>query len=289
MANDVSLFKSGALPAYLKNIELDAVTKSLAGGGTQNKRISIRGNVFRMISGGKEIAQNEDRAMNVVIVNAAPKVSRSFYEGVYDPSAVAPPTCWSADGVAPDKAVENAQHKNCADCPQNIAGSGQGNSRACRFSRRLAVVLENDLEGDIFQLTLPAQSLFGKGENGKLPLNAYADFLSGFNVPITAVVTEMRFDTDSATPKLTFKAIRPLTEEEFNTCTEQAQTPAAKTAVIMTVSQTDGVKKLESKAPVAVAEEPAQDEEPKKRESKKDVPTPAPKKDLKSVLDEWDD
>lgn len=296
MSNEVSLFQGGNIPAYLKNRDLDEITKSLAGGNT-SKRISIRGGVFRMISGGKEIAINEDRSMNVVIVNAAPKVSRSYYAGSYDPDAekAAAPTCWSADGATPDKDVFAPVHKNCADCPMNVKGSGQGDSRACRFQRRLAVVLEKDLSGDVFQLALPATSLFGKGDNGKLPLNAYASFLAGFNVPITAVVTELRFDTSAETPKLTFKAVRPLTEEEFNLSQQQGQTPAAKQAVTFTVAKQDGVKQLESKpqekAPEPKVEKKAEkkaDAEPTKREGKPEA-QPSNKKSLDALVDEWDD
>lgn len=296
MSNEVSLFQGGNIPAYLKNRALDDITKSLIGGNT-SKRISIRGGVFRMISGGKEIAINEERSMKVVIVNAAPKVSRSFYEGTYDPDAekAASPTCWSADSVVPDKDVFAPQHSSCADCPQNVKGSGQGESRACRFQRRLAVVLENDLGGDVFQLALPATSIFGKGENGKLPLNAYASFLAGFNVPITAVVTELRFDTSAETPKLTFKAARPLTEEEFNLVQQQGQTPAAKQAVTFTVAKQDGVKQLESKPqekkPEPKAEKKAEKQatpEPTKRESKSDA-APTEKKELSDLVGEWDD
>ena len=60
MANDLSLL-GGNLPAHLQG-QLDETTKALmgsSGGGTSIKRISIRGSVFRMLDGGKEIAKNE--------------------------------------------------------------------------------------------------------------------------------------------------------------------------------------------------------------------------------------
>ena len=72
--SELTLFSKGGntLPAHLRNLQLDATTKSLMGGssGGASKRISIRGGVFRMLVDGKEIAQNEDRAMNIVIVAA---------------------------------------------------------------------------------------------------------------------------------------------------------------------------------------------------------------------------
>jgi len=309
MASEMTLFQNGSkLPGYLKNREMDSVTKSLMGGGATTKRISIKGGVWRLLSGGKEIAVNEDRAINFVIVNAAAKVGRTYYAGTFDQDAekAAAPVCWSANGDAPDAAVAKPQAKTCASCPQNIKGSGQGESRACRYSQRIAVALENDLNGDVFQLSLPAASIFGNGENGKLPLQAYTKFLAGFNVPITAVVTEARFDTTAATPKLTFKAARPLTEEEFETCQQSGQSPAAKQAVTFTVSQQDGVKQIakrdeefrnndskpEEEAPPkqakAKAEAVAEDEvAPTKRETK--AAAPEGKKDAKALLAEWDD
>lgn len=302
MAGDMTLFQNGnKLPSYLKNREMDEVTKNLMGGGSLSKRISIRGGVWRLLSGGKEIAVNEDRAMNFVIVNAAAKTSRAFYQGSYDPDAEksSAPACWSADSEKPDSVVENPQSKTCATCPQNIKGSGQGDSRACRFNHRLAVVLENDLTGDVFQLTLPAASIFGGGDGGKMPLNAYVKYLAGFNVPVTAVVTEARFDTSAATPKLTFKALRPLTEEEYEQCQQVGQTPAAKQAITFNVTKSDAKQlpkpaakadddeEFESPKPKQVKASAEEEAPPKKRDTK--APAPEPKKDAAALLAEWDD
>jgi hypothetical protein len=297
MSSELTLFAQGGntLPAHLRNLELDATTKALMGGGT-GKRISIRGGVFRMIVGGKEVAQNDDRAMNIVIVRSAEKTSRSFYKGTYVEGQNAAPTCWSNDGVAPAADAKEKQCANCANCLQNIKGSGQGDSRACRFSHRLAVVLENNLEGDVYQLTLPSQSIFGTGDNGKMPLQQYAKFLGGHGIPVTAVVTEMRFDTASATPKLTFRAIRPLGVDEMATAKSQGETPDALNAVTMTVNQMDGDTKPQgspfaeptAEAPakttkkVTVVEDAA--DEPVVRTSKK-----AEVKNVAAVLDEWAD
>jgi hypothetical protein len=293
MATDVQLFKSG-VPAYLKAQELDNVTKSLlgSGAGQSAKRISIRGGVFRMVVDGKEIASNEERSMKVVVINVAPDVSRKFFAGAYDANVKASPSCWSANGNTPDKSIASPQSSSCATCEQNIKGSGSNNTRACKFERRIAVVLENDLGGDLFQLSLPAQSIFGKGEDGKLPLNAYATFLAGFNVNVTAVVTEMRFDTNSATPKLVFKAARPLTEEEYESCRERGQSDEAVAAVKVSYSASVDVAQPKtprlSKVMEAAPEEDEPAAAPTKRASKKEE-APVPKKNLADVLNAWDD
>jgi hypothetical protein len=257
----------------------------MGSGGGSGKRISIKGGVFRMIVDGKEIAQNEDRAMPIVIVAANPHVSRSYYAETYVEGQVLAPSCWSNDGVSPDSKVSEPQSGKCATCAQNIAGSAtQGAGRACRYSQRLAVTLENDLKGDVYQLTLPAQSIFGNVEGGKMPLQAYAKFLGSHGLPITAVVTEMRFDTASATPKLTFKALRPLEADEMALAQEKGQSAEAKSAIASTPATLDGAKPkaVAAPAPVAKAEDaPAEEAEPTKR-AKKAAP-----KDVSEILDDW--
>jgi hypothetical protein len=295
MSNELSVLGSG-LPSYLKETQLDDTTKALMGGGGTGgmKRISIKGGVWRMMVNGKEVAKNEDRSMNVVIVAASPKVSRTFYAKTYVEGEVTMPDCWSADGEVPSPKAENPQSKRCVDCPQNIKGSGQGDSRACRYSQRLAVVLANDIGGEILQLTLPASSIFGAGEPGKWPLQTYAKMIGSKGVPITAVVTEMRFDTDSATPKLAFKPMRVLDAEEHAVAIQQGQTAAAKSAITMTVAEVDNAKpalKLEAKATAKVESVEVETEvveEPTKRTAKKEE-APAPKKDISKLLTEWDD
>lgn len=300
--SDLTLFANG-LPAHLRNAGLDETTKALMGGtGGTYKRISIRGSVFRMIVNGQELAKNEDRAMNVVIVAAAPKNARTYYGKTYVEGEALRPDCTSADGISPDASIEAPQSSACMTCPQNIAGSGQGGSRACRYSRRLAVMLENDLiTGDVYQLVLPAQSIFGQGENGKLPLEAYARFLGTQGVSVSAVVTEMRFDTNSATPKLTFRAIRALSAEEYAVAMEKGKSPEAQNAVTYDPATIDITSKAKSQLPPAVLpsrekpdivkfveeEEAAVEAAPVKRESKKATESAAPK-DVSAILDDWE-
>ncbi len=286
--SELALFKNN-LPDYLKEVELDDVTKALAG-GSSSKRISLRGGVFRMVVGGEEVAKNESRSMNVVIVNAAKEVSRTFYAKAYNPSQDATaPDCWSADGQKPDASIEEPQHHNCAECPQNIKGSGQGETRACRFSRRLALALADDLEGDIFQLVLPSKSIFGKGDLDHMPFEQYAKYVGSQGYNLNTLITEMKFDSDSDNPKLTFRPVNFLSKEQWEAAKRQGETLAAKNAITMTVAQTDGVKAPKLEAPKAApkAEKVAAEEvaEPKKREEKKAQPTE--KKDLKSIMSGW--
>ena len=288
--SEMTLFKGG-LPAYLQGT--DDATNSLAGtgeGGLGSRRISIKGVVFREFIGGKEFRVSEERSMNVVIIKAASKVSRIYYAGSYTEGEAVSPTCWSSDSQRPDEKVKDKQSATCLTCPQNIKGSGQGDSRACRYQQRLAVVIDGEVDkGEVYQLVLPPTSVFGDGEKGKLPLQAYARHLKNHGTPITGVVTEMRFDTASPTPKLVFKPVRPVTEEEFLKVQELKDSDEAIKAVTLTVAQTDGVKDKPKPAlakPVAVEVE-AEVEEPKKAAPKK--PAVANEPSLDSLVGEWDD
>lgn len=295
--SEMTLFKGG-LPAYLQTASDDA-TNSLAGGESLGaRRISIKGTVFREFIGGKEYRVSEERSMNVVIIKAAPKVSRVFYAGTYVEGETVSPVCWSADSQRPDEKSREKQSATCLTCPQNIKGSGQGDGRACRYQQRLAVVIDGEIDkGEVYQLVLPPTSVFGDGEKGKLPLQAYARHLKNHSTPITGVITEMRFDTASPTPKLVFKPVRPVTEEEFNEIQNLKDSQEAINAITMTVAQTDGVKdkpvvRNALAAPKVVkevkeVEEVEAIEEPKKATPKKAAVAAEPK--LEDLVSEWDD
>ena len=281
--SNIALFDQN-LPDYLKEVGLDEMTKALAG-NTALKRISVRGGVFRMMVNGEEIAKNENRAMNVVIVNGNPHVSRQFYASAYVAGEASAPDCWSNDGIKPDVSIEAPQNSTCEGCLQNIKGSGQGESRACRYQQRLAVVLESDIGGDVFQLSLAPTSIFGRGDLDKMPFQQYAKYVGSQGKNINTLVTEIRFDSDSATPKLVFKPVRFLKREEWELAKERGNSPAAKSAVIQTPAQTDGAKAKPAPA-VKAPELKAEVAEPTKRVAKKNA-EPAPKKDFADVLSSW--
>jgi hypothetical protein len=157
-------------------------------------------------------------------------------------------------------------------------------------------VLANDIEGDVLQLTLPAQSIFGKEEGDNRPLQAYSRWLIAQNIGPDMVVTRMKFDTKAQSPKLFFKPMRWLTDDEHETCVRQGQTDDANKAITMTVAQIDkpvAPAQLEGKPPAAkpkakpkAEEEDVEVEEPEVRKEKEAA---APKKSkLSSVVADWD-
>ncbi len=290
--SNMTLFKSGSvIPDYLREAA-DATTKDIAG-SSGGKQISIKGGVWRMVVGGEEVAKNEDRAMNFVVIASGKGVTRTFYADKYEEGKDIKPSCWSAEGVVPNEEVKNPQAKTCATCPQNIEGSGDGKARACRYSKRLAVALENDIGGNIYRLSVPAKSYFGRAEGEKMPLQAFGKFLSGHGIPITGIVTEARFDTAEAVPVLKFRAVRPLTKEEWELAKTQSQTEDAKQAIElkMVPSKAEGVPALPQafkEEPVAAKAEAEEVAEPVKRApAKAKAEAPAAAKNVSDILSDW--
>lgn len=299
MGTDVALFEGKMeVPAFLKNVGVDSMTKSLAGSGGSGKQLSIRGKVWRMISGGQEVATTENPSINVVIVAASEHTNRMYYASAYKEGEVKSPDCWSVDGKTPDEKATSKQSERCDICPQNIKGSGARDSRACRFSRRIAVVMEQDIGGTIYRLTVPAASLFGDGEKGQMPLQLYAKHLMANKIPMNGVVTEMRFDKDSSVPKLFFRGIRPLNSNEYDVIIEQGQHPDAIAAITLDIQPIEEEEKSEPvvveppKAtkpnPFAKQEKKAEPAEPTKK-VKETPPVTDKKSQMASILDEFED
>ena len=274
------------------NREVSELSKALAdsGGGSTSRRITMSKGVFRRIVNGKEAGKVKDGFLNVIVINALPKVSRQFYATAFDPDAAPTlPDCWSNLGDVPDPKAANAQSTSCATCPQNIDGSGaNGKGRACRFNRRIAVLLENDMSGDIYQFNIPAKSLFGKGVGNTHPFESYIKFLPANGESIDRIITQIAFDENETADVLKFTPVRHLTDEEIDVVEAAQSTQESKRVIQLTVAQQDGVVKL----PPAVAKEPAEevvDEPVVKRAKKAEVPPAAPKAKLADVVSAWSD
>ena len=318
--SNLATFNPSKVPTFARNNVLSDNARALAGSATVGggKRVSIRGGVFRLLSEGKEVAKIDERHLDVIIVKAAPKVSRQFYAAAYNPdAAAAAPDCTSSDGETPDKSAKAPQAASCATCPQNQAGSGNGNSRACKYQHKLAVVLESDPEGDVMQLILPAGSIFGKADGDKRPLQAYARYLASQNPPINPeqIVTRMKFDTSVESPTLVFQPARWLTDDEYDVSMSQGKTSDAERAIGGSAAATDGaapiklagappakvkaavVEEDEAPAPKAKAKAKPKAEVVEDDESEPEVRKAAPvasavpvkSSKLASIVSDWDD
>jgi len=280
MSNDLATMFSGSVMTPIEGLDDD--TLAVAGGARQNKRISIKGGVFRKFAGGKEIGAIEDRYMNVIFVKMAHKASRMFYEGAFQEGQKVSPACWSTDSDKPDADVKTPCAATCGECPKSVKGSGQnGTGTACRLSWRTAVVLPNDPSGDVMQLILPATSAFGQEDNGRWPFRPYIQHLASHNVSAGRVITKMAFDTKATAPKLVFSPAGRVDDADLAIIAKQAKSPAAEAAIKMNVYQSDTVDEVPSHRSDAVEPEIV---EPVKRESTK---TATAEKDITDVVKKW--
>jgi hypothetical protein len=275
---------------------------------TSMRRIQTNTNgTFKRIVGGEQIGKAIRGEFNAIIVAMLPKVSRTFYAGKYDPDAKATlPDCWSNNGDVPEAKATNRQSANCASCKNNVDGSGEnGRGKACRFQRRVALLLEGDASGDVYQFNIPAKSLFGKGNGITHPFESYVRFLSANEESIDYVVTNIAYNLDADTMQLQFTPARPITDAEYELVRAAQEDPATQRLVQLTVGEADGAsakpapaKPVEAakpaKAPIVWDDEEEEDGDgeptvaPPKRAAKK-AETPKPAGDLMAALDVWAD
>lgn len=290
MSNELSVMTQD-LPDFLREAGVSALTKQLAG-KTGVARIVPKNGIFRKVVGGEEMGKAKG-PLNTIIVNASPYVGRIFYVKQWSPDAEpTAPDCFSNDGRAPDASAANPQSDRCDSCPQNIKGSGQGQSKACRYSRRLAVLLEEDfgtaLEGRVYQMNLASKSLFGDSKSDKVhTFDNYCKFLANNGKSLEHFVTTISFNEDNDNQSVLFSALDYVNRQQFNVTQKVAAADEVKRMVVMTPYQADASgrtpKQIESKPTVTVEAEPV------KREIKKPVETPTEKKDLNAVLKAWTD
>jgi hypothetical protein len=268
------------------------------GSGTSLRRIATNTNgTFKRVVNGEQIGKAVPHEINIIVVDMLKDVSREFYASDYDPEGKASlPDCWSADGRTPDAKAPNRQGSGCATCSMNIDGSGaKGRGKACRFKRRIAVLVEGDPTGDIYQMSFAAKSLFGKGVGNEHPFESYCNYLKANGEAPDTVVTKVMYDLDADTLTLKFKAVRHLTQDEADLVDAAFASGEAQRYIQLTTSEVDGAKAQPAKvieAPKATLfDEPEEEEavEPVKRVAKKPAVVDAPVEDkgLSDLLGEW--
>jgi hypothetical protein len=191
--------------------------------------VSIKGSKWRIKFGGEDqpITDSEGEmvpSIPVVLIKASAHISKVYYSKQFEEGVDQAPDCMSIDGTVPDAGVPFPQADQCSACPHNVWGSkiteSGKKSKACADSRRMAIVpaavkkadadpevLLNESYGGPMLLRVPPASLQDLAKYGRELINKH-------NMSYAAVVTRIGFDPDAAYPKLTFKALRPLTDEE---------------------------------------------------------------------------
>jgi hypothetical protein len=194
-----------SVPAHLagKIGQPSALSQSISAGissGQAFPRISIKGARFRIVEDGTETVL-PSTVLDVVIVGANPKLSKTYYAKAWTPdSEPASPDCYSLDGTRPHPESAAPQNDLCATCPHNVWGSKIGPQgqqlKACTDQKRLAIVSADDPTGPIYLLQVTPAALKG--------LNAYHKELAARGIPAEVVRTKVDFDTDASFPKLRF-------------------------------------------------------------------------------------
>lgn len=211
-------FAGGKVPAIFRDIALDA--DDLSAGVTSGFAVmSFRASKWRIKYQGEEHpVLNSDgdpmASLEVILLRANPHITKNFYKTGYSEGAAEAPDCYSLDGLRPDEDSKLKQAKTCASCPQNVFGSritpSGKKAKACQDNRRLAIVPVNDIDNETFGgpmlLRVPAASLADLALMGKN--------LKARGFPYNAVSVRIGFDMDASYPKLTFKPIRPVTDDE---------------------------------------------------------------------------
>lgn len=156
---------------------------------------------------GRPLPVTPVQELKVVVVGMSPNMTKTYYSDQYEEGNTEAPTCSSMDGVVPDAGVAQRQSPTCAACPQNRFGSAMTKAgkkaKACRDSRRLAVVPAGDIENETFGgpmlLGIPVMSL----QN----LDRYCRELDRVGADISQVVTGLSFDTSASYPVIQFRAV----------------------------------------------------------------------------------
>lgn len=306
MSNITIFEESSNLPTVRR--ESRRMDRMSSGVGASLRRIQIsNGRTFKRIVSGEQIGKAVPNQLDVIIVDWLPEPSRKFYLAAYDKDAKPTlPDCWSNDGIHPEAAAKGKQGSSCAACPKNVQGSGSnGKGKACRYERRLAVLVAGDPSGDVYQISIPGASLFSTNDGNVYGFEGYKKFLLANGEALDTVVTRIIYDEEADTAKVGFKAIRHLTEVESGFVDQAQDDPATEKYIVLTAAAIDGAKapaaapaKLAIEAaPKAAPSNPFGDDDdaeeaevetaPAKRASKPKAAVAEVKPELASVLGEW--
>jgi hypothetical protein len=216
-----------ALPAYLQSRQSRIVAEGAADGigGSVPPHISIKGNVFTLVdaAGNKQVlsevltnAQGQQQTiaaqfLDLCVIDRSDVICKQFYEDDYVEGSDNPPTCWSANGVAPSIEASKPQSARCDICEWNRRGSDvskiSGKAiKACRDEKWTAVILPK-YPAMVFQLKItPGSFVSWKG---------YVDRFKGQATDLSDVVTRIKFE-GGKNGVLTFEATNYIDEALYS-------------------------------------------------------------------------
>lgn len=259
MSTEVAAFDPKNLPAEFAGFfDAEGMSDDLSAGVAGGFAIlSFRGSKWRIKSSGEEIlvtdANDEAKpSVELIFLKASPDVSKVYYDHNYTEGSDEPPTCMSISGITPDADAASPQDTSCARCPHNQWGSRMTEAgkkaKSCQDSRRIAVVpmgdIPNEQYGGPMLLRVPAASLND--------LKTYGLGMKNKGFPYNTIVTRVGFDPDASYPKLTFKPIRKINQEEALQLGTHFKGERIET-ILTQADETRAQRKLEATKPEPVA------------------------------------
>lgn len=195
--------------------------------------LGIKGGKFHYRFKGDDTVLTDARgfpvpALEVVILRSQAGLSRTFYAGGYEEGVNRRPDCWSSDGVRPDDTVVEPVNSVCQTCPNAQWSSGATpaapKAQACQQRRRTVIVpywgdgdMSNESGGGPVLLSVPPSSLTNQYNFGKE--------MKENRIRYYSCVVQLSFDPDPklSFPRLEFKYLRPLTDDEARQVLEVRQ------------------------------------------------------------------
>ena len=141
--------------------------------------------------------------------------ANAHYPNAYDPDNPAGPDCWavgySPNQLSPHDSSEKKYSDTCMPCPNNQFGSAKvGAGKACKNTRKLAVLQLNGAEdASLMELSIPPSSI------KYFDTYVSTTLRNRFQLPPSAVVTEIFMDEKVTYAAPRFKMDRPLDEKEL--------------------------------------------------------------------------
>lgn len=183
--------------------------------------ISIKGKVFAITKDGtrQQLTKTDEDGevvpvsfISISVLRANLK-SRVYYREAFteENSEGAKPTCYSHDGIAPSAGSAEPQCAKCQLCPHAVWGSKTGDAEtgkgtACAPNARLAVAAP-DKPSEPMLLRVPPASIKAFREAVKLGESR--------QLPYNQLVMRVGFDREAASPKLTFKPVGMLQDDDY--------------------------------------------------------------------------
>ena len=201
------------LPSYLQTRATKAVaTRAAEGiGGSLPPHISIRGNRFTLVDAAGNKKQVDELFLDGCFVDVSDVMCKQFYENPdWTPDSNDPPTCWSANGIAPSRDASTPQAATCAVCDWNVRGSAHSKVsgkavKACR-DEKWAAFAPAKFPGMLFQLKVTPGSFKA--------WSAYVKKFEGQSTDLSDVVTRVTFAPDT-NGQLLFEATSYIDEATY--------------------------------------------------------------------------